>query len=205
VRIASLREIDWRAVPFDFALILAPGTLDGAPHTHIAAVYTGANDESAVEKAVSDRFDNVTAIRVREALEAVNSMIEGIGQGIRAAASVAVIVGALVVAGAIAAGRQRRQYDAVIFKVLGATRRRIAASFLMEYGLLGLATGVAAALVGTIVAWAVTVFLMRMPWVFLPGAVTVTIVACVILTLLMGFAGTWRVLGQKSSPYLRNE
>ena len=137
VRIASLREIDWRAVPFDFALILAPGTLDGAPHTHIAAVYTGDDDETPVEKAVSDKFDNVTAIRVREALEAVNSMIEGIGQGIRAAASVAVIVGALVVAGAIAAGRQRRQYDAVIFKVLGATRRRVAASFLMEYGLLG--------------------------------------------------------------------
>lgn len=205
VRIASLREIDWRAVPFDFALILAPGTLDGAPHTHIAAVYTGGNDESAVEKAVSARFDNVTAIRVREALEAVNSMIEGIGHGIRAAASVAVIVGALVVAGAIAAGRRRRQYDAVIFKVLGATRRRVAASFLMEYGMLGLATGVAAALVGSIVAWAVTVFLMRMPWVFLPGAVTATIVACVILTLVMGFAGTWRVLGQKSSPYLRNE
>ena len=205
VRIASLREIDWRAVPFDFALILAPGTLDGAPHTHIAAVYTGANDETAVEKAVSDQFENITAIRVREALEAVNSMIEGIGQGIRAAASVAIIVGALVVAGAIAAGRQRRQYDAVIFKVLGATRRRIAASFLMEYGLLGLATGMAAAIVGTTVAWAVTVFLMRMPWVFLPGAVTATIVACVILTLLMGFAGTWRVLGQKSSPYLRNE
>ncbi len=205
VRIASLREIDWRAVPFDFALILAPGTLDGAPHTHIAAVYTGDDDETPVEKAVSDKFDNVTAIRVREALEAVNSMIEGIGQGIRAAASVAVIVGALVVAGAIAAGRQRRQYDAVIFKVLGATRRRVAASFLMEYGLLGLATGLAAALVGTVVAWAVTVFLMRMPWVFLPWAVTGTIVACVILTLLMGFAGTWRVLGQKSSPYLRNE
>ncbi len=205
IRIASLREIDWRAVPFDFALILAPGVLDGAPHSHIAAVYTGANDESAVEKAVSDRFDNVTAIRVREALEAVNSMIEGIGQGIRAAASVAVIVGAIVVAGAIAAGRQRRQYDAVVFKVLGATRKRIALSFLMEYGLLGLATGVAAAIVGIVVAWAVTVFLMRMPWVFMPGAVAATIVICVILTLMMGFAGTWRVLGQKSSPYLRNE
>lgn len=205
VRIASLREIDWRAVPFDFALILAPGTLDGAPHTHIAAVYTGANDETPVEKAVTDRFDNITAIRVRDALEAVNGMIEGIGQGIRAAASVAVLVGALVVAGAIAAGRRRRQYDAVIFKVLGATRGRVAASFLMEYGLLGLATGIAAAVVGSVVAWAVTVFLMRMPWVFMPGAVTVTIVACVLLTLLMGFAGTWRILGQKSSPYLRNE
>jgi putative ABC transport system permease protein len=46
---------------------------------------------------------------------------------------------------------------------------------------------------------------MRMPWVFLPWAVAATVAACVVLTLLMGFAGTWRVLGQKSSPYLRNE
>jgi putative ABC transport system permease protein len=39
VKIASLREIEWRAVPFDFAVILAPNVLEGAPHTHIAAVY----------------------------------------------------------------------------------------------------------------------------------------------------------------------
>jgi putative ABC transport system permease protein len=205
VRIASLREIDWRAIPFDFALIFAPGALENAPHSHIAAVYTSPEAENAVEAAVTDRFANVTAIRVGEALEAVNGIIASIGKGVRIAAAMTVGVGALVVAGAIAAGRRRRRYDAVVFKVLGATRGRIARGFVIEYGLLGLITGFAAAVVGTMVAWAVTVFLMRMPWTFMPGAVAATVVACVLLTLSIGFAGTWRVLGQKANRYLRNE
>jgi putative ABC transport system permease protein len=205
VRIMSLREIDWRTIPFDFALIFAPGTLERAPHTHIAAVFASPEAESSLEKAVTDRFVNVTAIRVREALEAVNSILAGIGQGVRAAASLTVVVGALVLGGAIAAGKRRRQYDAVVFKVLGATRARIARMFVYEYGLLGLATGAVAAAIGTLTAWAVMVFLMHSEWIFLPWVVVATVVFCIALTQVIGFAGTWRVLGQKTAPFLRNE
>ncbi len=205
VRIMSLREIDWRTIPFDFALIFAPGTLERAPHTHIAAVFASPETESPLEKAVADRFVNVTAIRVREALEAVNSILAAIGHAVRSAASLTVVVGALVLGGAIAAGRRRRQYDAVVFKVLGATRARIARMFVYEYGLLGLATGAVAAAIGTVTAWAVMVFLMHSDWVFLPWVVVATVVVCIALTQVIGFAGTWRVLGQKTAPFLRNE
>ncbi|NQW02388.1 MAG: ABC transporter permease, partial [Rhodospirillales bacterium] len=37
-RITSLREIDWRSLQFDFAIVFAPGVLEGAPHSHIAAI-----------------------------------------------------------------------------------------------------------------------------------------------------------------------
>ncbi len=205
VRIMSLREIDWHTIPFDFALIFAPGTLERAPHTHIAAVFAPPETESPLEKAVADRFVNVTAIRVRDALEAVNAILAAIGHGVRAAASLTVVVGALVLGGAIAAGKRRRQYDAVVYKVLGATRARIARMFVYEYGLLGLATGAVAAAIGTVAAWAVMVFLMHGEWVFLPGVVAATVIGCIALTQVIGFAGTWRVLGQKTAPFLRNE
>ena len=35
--------------------------------------------------------------------------------------------------------------------------------------------------------------------------VAATVAICVTLTLAVGFAGTWRILGQKAAPYLRNE
>jgi putative ABC transport system permease protein len=43
-----------------------------------------------------------------------------------------------------------------------------------------------------------------MAWTFLPGVVAATVAAAVALTVTAGFAGTWRALGQKSAPYLRN-
>ena len=203
-RIASTREIDWRSLRFDFAIIFAPGTLESAPQTHIAAVEAPLEAEEAVA-AATDAFPNISAIRVRDALEAVARILDGIAVAIRGTASVTVLAGALVLAGTVAAGEQRRIYDAVVFKVLGATRRRILGVFLLEYGVLGLATGAVGAVVGTLAAWAVIRFLMQSEWVFLPGTITATVAACIAITLVVGLIGTARALGHKAAAHLRNE
>ena len=203
--IGSLREIDWRSLRFDFAIIFASGTLESAPHTHIAAVSVTESAEDAVERAVADRFPNISAIRVREALAAAAGLLAGIGTTVTSTASIAVIAGALVLAGAVAAGQRRRIYDAVVFKVLGATRRAALGAFAAEFAVIGIATGAVASIIGTLTAWAVVVFLMRMEWTFLPGVAAATVVASLIATLIIGFAGTWRALGGKAAPYLRNE
>ncbi len=202
--IASLREIDWHSLRFDFAIIFAPGTLDGAPMTHIAAVEASPAIEDAVEAAATDEFSNVSAIRVREALEAAAGLLAGVGVAVRGTAALTVLAGVLVLAGAIAANRRRRRSEAVVFKVLGASRKRVLVVFLTEYGILGLVTGVLGAAVGTLTAWAVVRFLMHSEWVFLSATVASTIAACVAVTLVAGFAGTWRALGQKAAPLLRN-
>ena len=110
-----------------------------------------------------------------------------------------------MLAGAIAAGHRRRVYDAVILKVLGATRRDILRVFLLEYAILGFITALIAALIGSIAAWAVVTWVMDLAWRFSPSVVAYTAVASTALTLALGFLGTWRALGQKSAPLLRNE
>tara|TARA_R110001606_G_C15394693_1_gene652020 strand:+ start:2743 stop:5274 length:2532 start_codon:yes stop_codon:yes gene_type:complete len=203
--ITSLREIDWQSLRFDFAVVFSPGVLEGAPHTHIAAVRATEAAEKPLENAVADAFDNVSSVRVREALEAASGLLESISIAIRAIAAVTVVAGAVVLAGALAAGQQRRLFDAVIFKVLGATRRRIAATFVLEYGLLGLITGIAAIGVGTLTAWAVIHFLMHMEWTWLPLQAGATVLIALVATVGMGLAGSWRILGLKTAPYLRND
>lgn len=204
-RIANLRDIDWRSLRFDFAVVFAPGTLEGAPQTYIGAVHAPPAAANAIEKAVTDRFANVSTIQVREALEEAARLLAGVGSAVRAAASVTILAGILVLAGAVAAARRRRLYDAIVFKVLGATRLRVLKAFVLEYGILGLATGAIAAAVGGVAAWAVIVFLMEGDWVFLPGDTALTVTLGLLVTLAVGFAGTWRALGQKAAPYLRNE
>src|SRR3546814_17768147 len=66
--------------------------------------------------------------------------------------------------------------DLVVLKVLGATRRTIGQTFLLEYGLLGLVTAIIAAAIGTLAAWLVLTEIMRADFVFLPRAVITTAV-----------------------------
>jgi len=203
--IGNLREINWHSLRFDFAIIFAPGTLEGAPFTHIAAVEADRTIEDAVEKAATDPFPNISAIRVRDALEAAAKMLVGISAAITGTAALTIIAGAVVLAGVIASEHQRRVYDAVVFKVLGASRRRILGVYLLEYGLLGLLTGVISASIGTVTGWAVVRFLMHAEWAFLGDVVAYTLIICVSVIVTAGLISTWQALGQKASVHLRNE
>lgn len=205
VTIANLREIDWANLSINFVMIFSPGLLEQAPQSHIATVKADAETEDALEIAVTDRFTNVSSIRVKEALEQVGALIAQIAVAVRAIAAVALVAGVLVLAGAVAAGHHRRVYDSVVLKVLGATRRSIAQAFLLEYGLLGLVTATIAAGIGTLAAWLVLTEIMRADFVFLPQAVILTALLATAITVGFGFLGTWRALGQKAAPLLRNE
>ena len=203
--IANLREIDWTSLGINFVLVFSPGLLDGAPQMDIATARTPPGGEAALERAVTDRFPNVSAISVKDALEAVSSIIAAIAIGLRAIAGVTLAAGVLVLAGAVAAGHRRRVYEAVVLKVLGATRRDVTRAFLIEYGLIGLATAAIAAGLGTLAAWLVLTRVMHQDWDFLPLAVAATALLATLLTLAAGYLGTWRALGAKPAPFLRNE
>jgi putative ABC transport system permease protein len=204
-RIANLRQIDWERLGINFAIVFAPGTLEAAPQTHLAAVYLPRAEEEPFSRRATDRFPNISAIHVREALAAVDRVVGMIGTAVRLTALVTLAAGALVLGGAIAAGHRRRVYDAVVLKVLGATRRGIALAFLVEYGLVGVLSAIVACAVGTVAAYFLVSRLMDIDWVFLPGPVLGTAALAVLLTLGLGFFGTWRALGAKAAPYLRNE
>lgn len=204
-RIASLRRIEWRSVPFDFAIVFAPGTLEAAPHPHIAAVYAPPEVEPALQRAIGETLPNVTAIRTRDAIEAATSLMTKIGWGVRAAAAVTLAAGLLVLAGAIAGDRARRDHEAVLFKMLGATRGRIAQIHAVEYAVLGLVTALIAAGLGTAIAWAVTTQLMRFEWAAQGDVIALTVGLGASLPLAIGFAGTWRRLSRTTAASLRNE
>ena len=201
--VANLREIDWGTLGLNFTVIFAPGALDGAPHTDIATALATPEAEIPLLEAVTARFANVTAIRIREALAAVGELLGGIGLAVRTTALVMLVAGLVVLSGAIAAGHRRRVYDAVILKVLGARRADVWRAHVIEHALLGLATAALATVVGTAAGWAVVRLVMDADWVFAPGPVALSAALGVAATVLFGFVGTYRALGQPSAQILR--
>jgi putative ABC transport system permease protein len=89
-------------------------------------------------------------------------------------------------------------------KVIGATRREVAAAYLIEHAILGLGTAAIAAGLGSAAAWAVTTKIMRIQWIWLPEVVAATALGAAAVALLLGFAGIWQALRQKAAPHMRN-
>ena len=70
--------------------------------------------------------------------------------------------------------------------------------------LLGAATAIFGVVAGSLAAWFVLATIMDVPFAFLPGPALGAAALALVLTLVFGLAGTWRVLGQKAAPVLRN-
>ena len=205
--IANLRQVDWRSFGINFVLVFSPNAFRGAPHTELATISfptdIGEARELALLKAVNDAFPTVTALRVREALEAAREMVDKLAGAVRAAASIAVVASILVLAGALSAGREARVYDAVVLKSLGATRRQLALAYFYEYAGMGLATALFGVAAGTAAAWAAAAKLMKMDFVFAPGAALTALALALALTVSFGFLGAWRVFGESPARRLR--
>jgi putative ABC transport system permease protein len=160
--------------------------------------------ETKLLRETARAFPAVTSVRVRDALDSIAKMVEQLAFATRGAASIALLASVLVLAGALAAGQDTRLYDAVVLKTLGATRGRLLKALLIEYGLIGLATAVFGVLAGIGAAFFIITSVMKLPFVLLWGNAILAASAALAVTIILGLAGTWRVLGQKPAPYLRN-
>ena len=203
--IANLREVEWSTLALNFAVVFAPGVLEGAPRTELAAIYASPEADGAVFDALTGRFSNVSLIAVKEVLQNVGRVLSHLGTVFRSVAGLVLGIGFLVLAGALASDQRGRIRDAVIFKVCGATRRDVLGAFATEFLVLGVGAGILAAALGTGAAWAVVVGLMDAPFAFPAGTVAGTALAGVVLTVVLGLVGTARVLGKRPAPFLRGE
>ena len=204
-KIASLRHIEWTTLAINFVMVFSPGILDKAPHTFLATVKATPAAEDAIFRTITDQFPNVTVVRIRDAIETAAEVLNNIGLASEVIGFLSILAGVLVLAGAMLATQQRRVHEAVVMKVLGATRGRIAGIFAWEFAALGLATAVAAIAVGTLGAYLVVSRLMGLDWTFLPTVAIAVALGAMALTLAFGLAGTLTALRQRPLALLRNE
>ncbi len=207
-RIANLRAVDWENLGINFVLVFSPGAFAGAPHSDIATLTfadggTTAEDATLI-KALADAFPTVTAVRVKDALDAVGAIVGKLILAVRGASSLTLVAAALVLGGALAASQRFRVYDAVVLKTLGATRARLTAAYALEYLIIGLATVIFGVAAGSLAAALVVTRLMEFSFVFVPGEAAGAALLALIVTVGLGLLGTVSALGRKPAEVLRN-
>jgi putative ABC transport system permease protein len=207
-RVANLRAVDWQNLGINFVLVFSPGTFSGAPHSDIATLtFTDGGttaEETSLIKALADAFPTVSAVRVKDALDAIDHIVGNLVLALRGASSVTLIAAALVLGGALAAGQRFRIYDAVVLRTLGATRIRLLAAYAIEYLLIGFAAVVFGVAAGSLAAELVVTRIMEFPFVWVGGQAAGIALLALLVTVVLGLAGTFTALGHKPAEVLRN-
>jgi putative ABC transport system permease protein len=145
-RVTSFREIRWQAMRPNAMILLSPGEIEQAPKMYVAAARV--EDRSAryeLQKALVASYPNISVVDVSETAAAVLSIVSRIGTVFAVVGLLATITGAIILAGAISAGRYARQRETTLLRVLGASRSDLRRILIAEY--MGLA------LLGTLGGW----------------------------------------------------
>jgi putative ABC transport system permease protein len=201
--ITSLREVDFSTGGMGFVLTMNERALAGAPHTFISTVYAEEEAEAQILRDVAGSAPNITAIRVRDAIDQVSGVLAGLAAATSYGAAATLLTGFLVLIGAAAAGERARTYEAAVLKTLGASRGRILRSFALRAALLGAAAGVVAIGAGIAGGWAVSHYVMQTGFtVIWPSAIAI-VLGGVLATLLSGLAFAWRPLAARPAQVLR--
>ena len=208
-RVANLRKVNWRSFNINFVLVFSPNAIAGAPFSRLMTLSLperpGPSREAALLADAAKAFPSIASVSIRETLATVDALLGKLAIAIRSAASLALVVSALVLAGALAAGQRARIYEAVVLKVLGATRGRLLGALALEFALLGAATAAFGLVAGTLAAAVVAHGLLDMSFTFFPAQAMAVAIGAIAFALVIGLAGTWRSLSEKPGRRLREE
>jgi putative ABC transport system permease protein len=204
-RVAAVHRIDEIHMYGRIEFIFSDGTLDGLPIIYYGGVRVAPRDVPALQRAAYERFPTVTVVNVADVLEIVQQVVDQIALVVRFISMFAILAGIVILASSVAGTRFRRIRETVILKTLGATRKRVAGIFSVEFLVLGAVAG----LMGSILATALSALLLK-HWLDADFRIDpLPNLLCVVLTALVANAAGWlasfRILRQKPLEVLRTE
>ena len=202
--VVALTKADGQHAYSRAEFILPQAPLAGLPVVWYGGVHVDPAHVGELQRALYAAYPTVTVINVAQALETVRSVVIQITYVIQFLAAFSIFAGVIILASSIAGTRYRRIREVVVLKTLGATRRRIATVFSIEFAVLGLVAGVVGISFANVIA---RVLLRRLTvayhfqWGWTVGALLGTAA----LTVATGWLASHRILGRKPLEVLREE
>ena len=204
-RVVALREVDWKRFEPNFFAVFSTAALEKAPTTWVVLTRVDdAGQRALLQRSVAERFSNVIAFDVALLQRTVERIFRKVAIAVRFMAGFSLITGALVLLGAVAAGRLQRIREGALLKTLGATRRQLSRILLTEY----LALGALSALVGIglacIGAWAFVTFVMELQFVLPVVPLAFVFLFTAILVAVVGLTASREVFRRTAMEVLRD-
>jgi putative ABC transport system permease protein len=204
-RVTSVRRVDWRRSRTGFLFVFRPGALDAAPQMYVGAVDgpTREPERSRFQRAIVDRFPNVSVIDVADIVRSVSRILSNITVAVTFIGGFVLLSGVLILVGSIAMTKFQRVYEAAVLKTLGARRRVLLTIMLAEYGLLGLVAGLVGALAADALSYAVARYVFEIDWTLAPAVNLAGVALTILLVAAVGALSSLDVLTRKPLAILR--
>ncbi len=119
-RVAHLREVDWARFEPNFFVVFPEGPLDAAPKSFVTlSRIEDPAQRARFQRDVVEAFPNVSVVDLTEIQKALEEVVGRVAVAIRFMALFTLAAGAVVLVGAVAAGRDQRLREGALLEGAG--------------------------------------------------------------------------------------
>lgn len=200
--IRSVRAVQWDSFQPNFYIIFPPESIKGFPTSYISSFYLDPQNASVIPELVA-QYPSLTLIDVEGLLQQVKSILKQVTSAVEFLLLFLLLSALMVLLASIQSSMDHRIQSAVVMRALGAQNNFMRKSQVTEFLLLGLYTGLLAAIGTELIAFGLYHFVFSLPywphlWVWVLGPLI-----SVLLIGATGLAATARVLRESPANALR--
>lgn len=203
--IMNVRRVDWTTLNLQFAVIFAPGVLEAAPRTLLGTLHAAPGAAEKIFAALTRSFPQVAVVDVRRILAEVSAVVQRLGLAMALLGGIAVAVGLVVLIGSFAADQEARHFEAVVYKVCGATRLQTVRILAVEFLLAALVASVMAMGIATLASQGVVEGMLRLTFRWSAAQAVLVPLAGACIAMGLALRRTWIVLRLPPWRWLRND
>lgn len=200
-RVTSLREVDWDSFQPNFYMIFEPQTLQDLPATYLTSFYLPPGQDAELVS-LSRAFPSVTLLQVDALLAQLRSILAQVTLAIEYVLLFVLAAGITVLLAGLQATLDERIRQGALLRALGAERRLLINARRAEFGLLGAAAGLLAALGCELVSFLLYRYAFDMSWQPHPWLLLLPLIGALLIGL-AGVLGTRRALNASPLSVLR--
>ena len=201
VRVTSLRTVNWDNFQPNFFMIFEPGTLKDLPTTYLTSFYLAPGHDLQVVE-LSRAFPAVTILQVEALLEQLRSILAQVTLAVEYVLLFVLAAGLAVLFSGLQATLDERIQQGALLRALGAERKLLVKTRRIEFGLLGAASGLLAALGCELISLALYHYAFDLAWHPHPWLLALPLVGALLVGG-AGIFGTRRALNATPLTVLR--